>query len=239
MTLTSANPSNLEQNFGYAPSNGEITGTVFNDLNGNGTQDSGEPGIAGVTVTVTDTLTNNSLTMTTSSTGTFDFTNLIAGNYNVVVTTGTGTPLEGFVNTYSPDGNFDSKSTVAFSGPSNMTSSPQNFGYEKATASATSILSGVVYVDANNNGIVDSNEIGIPNVTITLQQLTNGSYSTVATTTTNSSGFYEFKSLAAGTYQIVETHPSPPISTERTRPALSGEQQAMIRSRTSLSRPIK
>ena len=219
VTLTTATPNNLLQDFGYAPTNGTIGDTIYNDKDGNGTQGPNDPGIAGVTVTLTyagiDGIFGTSDdkaggSQVTDSNGHYLFNNLVAGKYQVVVTTATG-PLVGFINTADPDNadnKFDSKSVVALSGPSSMSNLNQDFGYQSATSSATSILSGVVYVDANNNGLIDSNEIGIAGVTLTLQKLgTDNLYSTTATTTTDAGGFYTFQSLADGTYRIVETHP--------------------------------
>ncbi|MEJ1959221.1 MAG: SdrD B-like domain-containing protein, partial [Nitrosomonadales bacterium] len=60
-----------------------LSGTVFNDVNFNGTLDSGEPGIAGVTLTLTGTdLLGNTVnqTTTTDSTGKYSFTGLLTPN---------------------------------------------------------------------------------------------------------------------------------------------------------------
>ncbi|MGA2500384.1 MAG: SdrD B-like domain-containing protein, partial [Tepidisphaeraceae bacterium] len=67
-----------------------------------------------------------------------------------------------------------------------------------------SSLSGQVYYDANLDNVLDQGDSGISGVTVTLY---NGT-SKVATTTTNSNGFYSFMNLPAGTYTIVETQPS-------------------------------
>lgn len=67
---------------------GSITGKVFNDYNGNGTLDGGEPGIAGVSVTITPSA-GAAFTLTTDS----------SGNYNALVPTGSTTAV---VNGSSP-----------------------------------------------------------------------------------------------------------------------------------------
>src|SRR5207244_1543918 len=64
-----------------------ITGTKFNDTNGNGTLDSGEPGLANVTIFL-DTNGNNTLdtgetSTTTDSSGIYSFPNLGPGTYKV------------------------------------------------------------------------------------------------------------------------------------------------------------
>jgi hypothetical protein len=63
-------------------------------------------------------------------------------------------------------------------------------------------LSGFVYLDNNNNGVMDSGDGGISGVTITLQ---GGGTSKTATTDIN--GAYAFSSLPAGSYTITETPP--------------------------------
>ncbi|OQX23246.1 MAG: hypothetical protein BWK80_27005, partial [Desulfobacteraceae bacterium IS3] len=60
----------------------DISGTVFNDANGNMTQDSDEPGIPGVTITLTDS-SGTETTVTTGSDGTYSFEDVIPGTYTV------------------------------------------------------------------------------------------------------------------------------------------------------------
>lgn len=58
-------------------------GTVFNDTNKNGTQETGETGIANVPVTLQNT-SNVCVTTTTNSLGQYTFTGLANGNYAVI-----------------------------------------------------------------------------------------------------------------------------------------------------------
>jgi hypothetical protein len=68
------------------PCGGMIGDFVWNDTNGNGLQDTGEPGIAGVSLTLK---MGGALkaTTTTSASGNYQFTGLCAGTYTVEVTT--------------------------------------------------------------------------------------------------------------------------------------------------------
>jgi SdrD B-like domain len=70
-----------------APAQGSISGVVFNDLNGNGVQDAGEPGLTGWTVTATESV---DLTTTTDSTGHFQITNVSSGTWTVRVVSPAG-----------------------------------------------------------------------------------------------------------------------------------------------------
>ncbi|MBL8120502.1 MAG: hypothetical protein JNJ78_23460, partial [Anaerolineae bacterium] len=64
---------------------------VWNDTNDNGVQDGGETGVQNVTVTLYDgTGTQVGTPTTTNSTGNYNFTNLVPGDYYVVFTLPTG-----------------------------------------------------------------------------------------------------------------------------------------------------
>lgn len=69
------------------------------------------------------------------------------------------------------------------------------------TAAQTSSIRGSVYNDANNNGIRESGEAGLPNVLISL------SGSETRSVLTDANGDYEFANLLAGTYTVTETQP--------------------------------
>lgn len=65
------------------PETGSISGTVFFDGNGSGTQDENEPGLGGTEVQLINNGTGRTLRATTNSSGEFEFTNLSAGMYTV------------------------------------------------------------------------------------------------------------------------------------------------------------
>lgn len=68
-------------------------------------------------------------------------------------------------------------------------------------------LSGFVYHDANNNGVKDSGEEGIPGITLTLSGTDDlGSVNKV--TSTDGNGAYQFLNLRPGTYNVAETQPA-------------------------------
>ena len=66
-------------------------------------------------------------------------------------------------------------------------------------------LSGLVFVDLNNDGQVNYGEAALAGVQIDLK---NEAGTVIATTVTNSQGIYEFTGLAAGRYTIVESQPA-------------------------------
>jgi hypothetical protein len=63
----------------FTPATGFISGSVFNDTNGNGILNTGETGLAGWTVTITDVATGLTMTTTTDANGDFLFNNLATG----------------------------------------------------------------------------------------------------------------------------------------------------------------
>jgi len=68
-------------------------------------------------------------------------------------------------------------------------------------------ISGTVYVDTNNNGVIDVSEKRISNVLITLTGVNDqGAVTLVARTDVN--GNYSFGNLRPGTYVITETQPA-------------------------------
>lgn len=79
-----------------------------------------------------------------------------------------------------------------------VSGSPQNNFSEVLPAS----ISGWVYHDRNNNGLIDSGEEGIGSVTLQLTGVSNSS------TVTNPDGSYRFDNLYPGSYTVTELHPS-------------------------------
>src|SRR6185295_3943564 len=67
------------------------------------------------------------------------------------------------------------------------------------TATCSGVIGSYVWKDANGNGIQNTGELGIAGVTVQLKK--NGTV--IATTTTSSSGYYQFTGLCAGTYTVV------------------------------------
>ncbi len=88
--------------------NGSLAGNVYIDNNLDGSLDTGDSAIGGVTVTLTGTDANGNAideTTTTAANGTYDFTNLTTGVYTVTETPPAGY-LQGTTNPGVPDGGF-------------------------------------------------------------------------------------------------------------------------------------
>ena len=206
-----AGGSNLDQDFGYQPL-GKIGDTVWYDIDGNGVQDAGEPGIAGITVQLTPPagvdLGNGPgipVTDTTDANGKYLFENLPKGDYTVTVTT----PPAGLTNTGDPDGGANSTSNLTL--PAGGANLNQDFGYQPLGK-----IGDTVFYDVYGNGIQDAGDAGIPNVTVKLEADYDGDGTIDATFTdmTDASGKYLFEHLPAGTYTVtVMTPPAGYVNT--------------------------
>ncbi|PPK97185.1 SdrD B-like protein, partial [Nonlabens xylanidelens] len=129
---------------------GTIVGHVYNDLNGNGTQDSGEPDLANVDVVLTPTF-GDPITVTTDANGDYSG-NVFAGDVSVNID---DTTLP--VGTVQTEGT-DPTTVVAVSG---STVTEENNGFN-----APATLQGLVYNDVNGNGTQDAGEPGLSGVDV-------------------------------------------------------------------------
>ncbi|TFI53731.1 DUF11 domain-containing protein [Mastigocladus laminosus UU774] len=187
---------------------GSIGDTVFNDTNGNGQQDPGEPGVGNVPLTLTlpgpdgqlGTPDDTTQTTNTNASGNYSFTNLPAGPYRVSVTppfnlpevtTGGGRQVDVTLN---PGQSLD---TV-------------DFGLRRPPGGA---IGDFVFTDRNGNGSVDNGDTGIANVTVTLR---NSTGQVVSTTRTDNNGNYLFTGLQPGNYTVEVTQPSDFTATTNT-----------------------
>ncbi len=187
--------------FGFRPpTDGSIGDTVFRDTNGNGTQDTNEPGIANITVTLTlpDGTTR---TATTDANGQYNFPNLPPGNYQVQSATPFGEILTTGINPFN----------VSLLPSQNLDSVDFGFRPDAFTGNDGSI-GDTVFNDANGNGIQDAGETGVPNVVLNLTRPGNDGIlgtadDTTQTTTTDNNGIYNFTNLPPGNYRVTVNPP--------------------------------
>jgi protocatechuate 3,4-dioxygenase beta subunit len=162
---------------------GQISGLKFQDTNGNGVQDTGEPGLQNWTIDLTNLGTGTVQTATTDANGNYSFTGLLAGTYQVSEEQQTG-----WTQTTS--------NPAAITVTSGTSVSGIDFGNFQLGQ-----ISGLKFQDTNGNGTQDSGEPALPNWTIDLTNLTTG---TVQTATTDGNGNYSFTGLGTGTYRVRE-----------------------------------
>jgi uncharacterized repeat protein (TIGR01451 family) len=180
---------------------------VWHDLNGNGLQDPGEPGISGANVTLTgggaDGLINGVgdtvVSTTTISNGTYSFTNLTPGTqYRVAFGLPTGytsaSPRKQGIDTSLDSDGLISDIIILGSGQNNTTI---DAGFYKEVK-----VGNFVWNDLDKDGFQDSTEVGIGGVAISLTGTSGSGAAINLSTSTAANGSYMFSPLPPGTYQI-------------------------------------
>jgi protocatechuate 3,4-dioxygenase beta subunit len=190
-TATVASGQNLSTvDFGYRGT-ASLGDRVWFDFNNNGAQDSGEAGLSGVAVELVDGAGNVLAANSTTSTGLYGFSNLLAGTYTVrVVST---TLPGGLAQTYDLDGT-GTANTATLTLATGATRTDVDFGYR-----GTLQFGDRVWFDNDGNGVQDTGEPGIPSVTI---ELRNSSGTLISTTITGANGNYTFYNLTPGSYTV-------------------------------------
>ena len=182
--LTEANPVDLTHDYGVNGT-GYIGDTVWFDYNGNGIQDSGEPGLAGVVITMTDD--HGGLhSETTNSDGHYMFTGLLLDTtYTTTVDMSTlppGTTLTtpgSFSSTLTGNNPFDLDHDYGVWGPGEVGDR--------------------VWHDEDGDALQDALEAGLPGVVVTL----TSSSGLEVTDTTVGDGLYLFSHLLLDTTYTV------------------------------------
>lgn len=184
----------------YEGGNGSIGNYVWNDLNHNGIQDVGEPGIGGVKITLIQVSTGVIQTTVTNVAGYYLFNNLEAGYYELDF----GLLPSGYIFTNSNAGsndNMDSDTDGTGSVAVTISVGESNLSIDAGAynPTITGALGNYVWYDINQNGIQDIGEPGVAGVAVTL---IDGAGTVLKTTTTNTSGFYLFTDLDEGDYVV-------------------------------------
>lgn len=160
--------------------------------------------LSGTTVWLEDEFGATIATTTTDQAGHYRFAELLPGRYAVIAVT-----PDGLIDGGEHLGTIDGVSAGEVLGNDTigniLLSSGQSAIDFNFCEHEPASLSGYVYHDADNDGVFDDGESPIAGVEVSLQDDDNN---TVAATTTDANGFYEFRGLSAGRYTIVETQPS-------------------------------
>ncbi len=195
-TLTGGPSAKATSTAVVSPAVGTVTGTIFNDINGNGKKDSGDGGIAGRIVFI-DENKNSKIdpgepTAVTNSSGVYTLTNVPAGSTRV-------TEFPGQLNV--PDGfRIDSPASGFF----DVTLKPgQTFSKLDFANTQLALISGTVFLDSNGNKKRDASETGLVNRTVYLDLNNDGvRESTEPTTLTDATGAFAFTTVKPGTYVV-------------------------------------
>ncbi|WP_161565117.1 SdrD B-like domain-containing protein, partial [Okeania hirsuta] len=176
---------------------GSISGTVTEDTNNNGT---GDNPLADVTVTLVDDQGNPVATTTTGTDGSYTFTDVEPGDYQVVQTNLPDYQDVSDQDT-TPDGDAaDNNTTVDNIVGVTVDPGENDTGNDFVDEIPNGSISGTVTEDTNNDGTGDN---PLADVTVTL---VDDQGNPVATTTTGTDGSYTFTDVEPGDYQVVQTN---------------------------------
>ncbi len=187
----------------------EINGHKWNDVNGNGIHDQGEPPLAGVTIQMVNMRGDSVISTVTDSNGRYEFTNLEAGTWRVSEVVPEG---------YRPT-TPDQVELTLQSGDSREV--------DFLNTSELGSIAGTKWNDRNGNGVVDAGETGLAGVTIQLWMGIDLKTEVVS----GADGAYIFKDLPAGDYIVMEVVPQgyyPTSTTSRPVALAAGEARVDI-----------
>jgi uncharacterized repeat protein (TIGR01451 family) len=200
-------------NYNFGEGAGRLAGSVYVDSNGNGVRDPGEPGIAGVTVTLSGSDTHGTpvnRTATTDASGAYLFNDLLPSN-GAGYTLGETQPTayaDGAEHAGNLGGSAGATGTSTIGGIV-LAAGGQGSAYD--FGELTGGIAGSAYVDADNDGVRDASENGIAGVTIHLTGTDVDGNGVDRMVVTGADGNYVFGGLTragAGGYAVTETQPA-------------------------------
>jgi SdrD B-like domain len=185
--------------------NASVGDRVWSDTDGDGIQDAGEAGIAGVTVAiyrdidkdgVIDATEPKLATQVTDTNGNYDFTGLLphdrltgAGRNDFIVKVESGVPAN-YTATTPTQKNADLASATEVYNTA-------DFGYKPPTYN----ISGTLFEDSDGGDDLDATELKLPaNITVNLLDSSNNNV--IKTTVTDANGAYTFTGVTNGSYKI-------------------------------------
>ncbi len=216
---------------------GMLGSFIWEDIDGDGVQDAGEPGFTNVTVRLLDASSNLLETVVTDVSGAYLFTNLLPATYLVQVIAPTQ-----FVfavrDTATTNDLYDSDTDVAgWMEPVVISSGETNLTRD-AGLTRPALIYGYAFTDINTNLVHSfTKDYPIANMTVTLWRAGMQVASTL--TSADGEGRYEFNNLMPGDYsvrfsgptnQLISVPTTPPASTdpERNRAAIDGAGNIFI-----------
>ncbi|MFT3846186.1 MAG: SdrD B-like domain-containing protein [Lacibacter sp.] len=192
---------------------------VWMDEDGDGVQDAGEPGVAGVTVTLyrpgfgPDGIASTAddalpvASMITDQNGQYLFSNLLAGTYEAEFSTIPGGTTFTQRNSAGDNGDNTNSDAVPLSGNSGagrtagivLTASEIDLTVDAGLFKPRAVIGNYVWVDKNNDGVQQATEPAASGILVSL--IDNGG-NTVAVVVTDANGNYLFPNVAPGTYSL-------------------------------------
>ncbi len=180
---------------------------VWEDLDGNGLQDGGEPGVGGVTVNLFDGLGVFQDSTATDGDGRYSFADLDAGTYYLAFTAPTGFVFterdQGADDALDSDVNPLTGATPAFPFPVGSILTEWDAGLIPEPVPMAQV-GDRVWLDANQNGVQNGGEVGVAGITVHLFREPDPPFAGSGpedTDVTDSDGFFSF-TAEPGTYYL-------------------------------------
>ncbi|MCP4127395.1 MAG: hypothetical protein GY753_10070, partial [Gammaproteobacteria bacterium] len=200
----SAGENNLTVDAGMiTPALASLGDYVWYDADQDGIQGAGELGISGVTVKLINPVTSTViLTTPTDGSGYYGFGSLMPGDYAVEFELPEGYSFTGRNQGTDDATDSDADTTTGRAETVTLSAGDNNLTIDAGMFNPTSpaSLGDFVWQDTNEDGIQDSGEPGISDVTVNLWDAATGNL--ISTTTTDSSGYYGFTGLSPDDYVV-------------------------------------
>lgn len=181
-----------------------VSDFVWDDIDADGLQDPGEPGVAGITVRLLDEDQNVILETQTNLDGYYQFDNLWEGTYYVKFSSPGAIEFTlkdaGTDETIDSDADPATGRTDAFFLPADTTNTTIDAGLVSGIGS----IGDYVWYDDDADGIQDVSELGLADVEV---QLYTASGNYVDSVWSGASGDYLFQNVAAGDYYLKFVRP--------------------------------
>ena len=171
---------------------------IWNDLNVNGIQDGGEPGLGGVDVNLYTSGGAPAGSTTSIFNGSYTFTGVPPGQYYVEFVLPTGfifSPQNQGVASVDSDPDVMTGETAVFTATIGTNKDDIDAGMFQPAS-----IGNRVWEDINSDGIQDGGEPGIPGVNVTLYDTTDAE---IDNTITDPTGIYTFTDLIPDTYYVI------------------------------------
>ena len=174
-----------------------IGNLVWEDLNGNGVQEAGEPGISGVTVGLYDSASNLLQTVQTGAAGAYAFTNIAQGIYVLRTTAPAGYAASTRYAGGEPalDSDMD---PAGWSGAVTVAAGAERNDFDFGLY-VPAMVEGYLFKDKDGNDVRNTGDATLIGLEVRL--VVNGAV--IATTMSDGSGYYKFEDVPAGTVSVL------------------------------------
>ncbi|MCB1582061.1 MAG: hypothetical protein KDI92_03285 [Xanthomonadales bacterium] len=162
----------------------QVSGVVFDDFNGDGVQDNNDADIENVELKLLDNNQSTIQTIQTAADGSYQFAPVNNGEYTIQVTE------SGVL----ADAQITSGNQMTVLNIENN-HAQMDFAYQYSNSS----IEGVIWDDANADGVVDMDEDGFESVSI---ELLHDDPNLTMATNTDAAGSYRFEQITSGSYQL-------------------------------------